>query len=450
MFNAKAFIDAINQLAKEKRISKNIIKEAIEESLMKTYRKEIDPEANLKVLFNISKGELKLFRVWNVVKEIEDQFNDILLEDALKKDKKIKEGKELLEEIPFTKEFGILTTLQVKQIIKQKIREKQKEVVLQDYKEKIGTLIKGKIEAVKDNFYIVAFSKDYGFLSKNEVPKNITYEVGDSVEAVIASIEESPKGIPIILSQNSPKFVESIMHNLIPEIQNGEIKIKAIARFPGIRTKMIVATDIPGLDPVGTIIGERGSRIKEVIDKVGREYIDVIPEIIDVQKQVERAMVPAEVKYVHLDEGKVIVVVDENNFSSAIGRSGSNAKVVAKLLDLEIEIKKINEVDFEIPKKIHTPMKEHDFNFLNEKYNNINNYDEFQDDDDLYDHLEENLESFQGKKKKKKKQEFKKTKPAPKKEKKEKQIKDYTNYDYDEVDDDSEINYDKYDDFYEE
>ena len=452
MFNATLFIDAINQLAKEKRISKSIIKEAIEESLVKTYKKEIDPEANLKVLFNISKGELKLFRVWNVVSKIEDQFNDILLEKALQKNSKVKVGKEYLEEIPFTKEFGILTTLQVKQIIKQKIREKQKEIVLQDYKEKIGTLIKGKIENVKDNFYIVAFNKDYGFLSKNEVPKNRYYRVGDQIEAIITSIEESPKGIPIILSQNSPQFVEAIVNNLIPEVENGEIQIKAIARFPGIRTKMIVATSIPGLDPVGTIIGERGSRIKEVIEKVGREYIDVIPEISDIQKQVERAMVPADVKYVHIGEGKIIVVVDENNFSSAIGRNGSNAKVVAKLLNLEIDIKKVEDVDFEIPKKSAAPMKEHDFNYVNKEYEEFNSYDEFQDDDDLYDQLEDNLDDIQGKKKHKKKKKSEKAKISQKRkeDKHKNEIKNYTNYDYDEIEDDSDINYDEYDDFYEE
>ena len=445
MFNPNLFINAINLLAKEKKISKTIIKEAIEEALIKTYTKQFDPESNLKVVFDMSKGNLKLLKLRMIVEEVKDSLNEISLDDSKKINSKNKIGDFVEEEIKFTKEFGFLTTQHVKQIIKQKINERQKEEILKDYKEKIGTLIRGTVENIKDTFYIIAFGKTYGFLNKKELVNKKYYKIGDKVEAVIIKIEENPKGVPIILSQKSPLVVECILKDLIPEIKNNEIIIKRIARFAGVRTKLIVSSNVPGLDPVGTIIGERGSRIKEVIEKVGREFIDVIPEINDIQKQIERAMVPAEVKYVHIEDGKVTVVVDEENFGVAIGKNGSNAKVVAKLLDIDISIKKISDIDFKIPKKnTYGPMKEYDYNALDNNYNNLAAYDEFSNEDDVYEKLnDDNVHLNKRLKNKKKKPHKQKLNNNPIQQKKENKINDY-NYDYDnEFEDD--INYDQYD-----
>ena len=349
MLDNKLFLNAIEQLHKERSIPMDTLKEAIQEAFVKTYHKEFDPEADLRVDVDIKKGEIKLFHIKKVVDKIEDELTEILVKDAQKINSDLKTGDSLENEVEFSKDFSTLAALQVKQIIRQKIREKEKELVLTEFNDRIGDIIEGNIEKEKDNFYIVAFEKTFGFLNKSQVPKSLSFGPGDKVRAVVERVDPNSKGVPIILSMNSVELVKRILEEEIPEIQNGTIIIDKIARYGGVRTKMIVKSTTPGLEAVGTIVGPKGERIQRVIAKVGREFIDIIPQLEELDKQIARAFVPAKPLFVKIEDNKATVVVKEEEFSSAIGRGGSNAKVVSRLLDTEIDVVKEADVDFEIP-----------------------------------------------------------------------------------------------------
>ncbi len=356
MLDRKSFITAVEQLNEDKNIPKKAMIEALEEAFVKTYHTEFDPEAELRVEINLDKGFINLFHLKKIVESVDDELTEISLEEAKKINSDYQIGDKHEIEIPFTEEFSALAALKVKQILRQKIRETERGLILDEYTNRIGDMIRGNIEKAKEHFYIVAFDKTFGFLNKHEVPRDLKLTEGDSVKAVITSIDANSKGVPIILSMNSVEYIKRILEAEIPEIKDGKIIVDKIARYGGVRTKMIVKSSQEGLDPVGTIVGPSGSRIQRIIEEVGREFIDVIPVREDLDKQIARAFVPARPIYVKIEEpedkndkAKAIVVVKEEDFSSAIGRGGSNAKVVSRLLDIEIDVVKEADVDFKIP-----------------------------------------------------------------------------------------------------
>ena len=352
MLDSQLFINAIEQLNEDRNIPIETMQEALSEAFIKTYHREFDPEAELRVDIDVKKGHIKMYHIKRVVEKEDEKFDaptQITLGEAQKINANFKVGDGVESEVELNKEFSTLAALQVKQIIRQKIREKEKELVLNEYSEKIGTMIEGNVEKIKEHFYIIAFDKTFGFLNKNQTPRGTVLGTGDKVKAIIEKIDPNSKGLPIILSMNSVEFIKIILKEEIPEIDQGTIFIDKIARYGGIRTKMIVKSNIDGLDPVGTIVGPGGERIQRVIQKVGREFIDVIPFMEELDKQIARAFVPAKPLFVKIEENKATVVVSSDDFSSAIGRGGSNAKVVSRLLDIEIDVIKEEDANFPVP-----------------------------------------------------------------------------------------------------
>ncbi len=335
------FMAAMQAIESDRKLSKEIVIEALEEALSKAYRKHIEiPDALVRVDVN-AKGSIKVYQQRKIVETVEDDELEISLSEA----KKIKQEYELgdmVEHEVNIAEMGRAAVVLAKNVMKQKIREAEKQAVYDEYCDKVEEMVMGTIETVEDKFVIVNIGKTMALMPKNQQIPNEKYVEGQRIRVVIAEVNKDTKGAQVLVSRGSATLVKRLFEKEVPEIYQGVIEIKAIAREAGERTKMAVYTNNENVDPIGACIGPRGQRVQVVIDELKGEKIDIFEWSDDVSELIKNALAPAEVLAVIPNEERkngLLVVVADHQLSLAIGKKGKNARLAVKLTGSKIDIK---------------------------------------------------------------------------------------------------------------
>lgn len=374
----KNFQRALAQIAEERGISTEKVIETIEAAIATAYKKDYGQKGQkIKSKFDPVSGDVKFWQVKLVVddsmlyteQEIEEMsakggsasggkpkeeikeeelpkkyvFNSekhIMLEDAKKDHPKIKAGEEIEIPLETKKDYGRIAAQTAKQVILQKIREAEKETISTEYKSKEGEIISGIIQRLEGHTVFVDIGKTLGLLSREEQIPGEFYRPGQRLKFYILKVEDSPKGSVVLLSRAYPKLISRLFELEVPEVAAGTVVIKSIAREPGFRTKIAVATKEEGVDPIGAMVGQRGTRIMAVINELGGEKIDVIQYEEKPEKYIANALAPAKIVDVKMeDKNTAVVEVPEDQLSLAIGKDGRNVRLAANLTGWKIDIK---------------------------------------------------------------------------------------------------------------
>ena len=334
------FFEALHQIATDKGISRDDIENIVESAMLSAFKKQYGAIENVKVAFDRDKNTVKIVTKKMVVKKPVSLAEEISYDKALKIRKDIKLGDEIyVEENPF-ESFGRIAAQTAKQVIIQKIKEAEKNIVYNEYSGREGDLINGYLQRrTKDNLFI-DLGKTEGVLPLREQNPLERYKIGDRIKALILSVQRSSKGPDVILSRAHPKFVERLFEMEIPEIYDGIVRIVKIVREPGLRTKVAVTSDRDDVDSVGACVGMKGIRIQSIVRELEGEKIDIIAFYDDKKIMAANALTPAKIKeVVQTSTGGVIVVVDNDQYSLAVGRGGHNVRLASKLCGFDIDIK---------------------------------------------------------------------------------------------------------------
>ena len=341
----KDIAKALQGIETDRKLTKEIVEDALKEALTKAYRKHIEiPDAYVRV--DIIDDTIHIYHERMVVEEVEDDELEIELEEARKENPNIQLGDMVDEEVDFT-DFERAAVVLAKNVMKQKIREAEKALVYEEYCDKVDEMVLGTIETVEEKFVVVNIGKTYAVMKKSDQIPTEHYKEGDNILVVITEVNKETKGAQVLVSRATPVFVRRLFEREVPEIYNGIIEIKAIARDPGERCKIAVYSHNENIDPIGACIGPRGSRVQTIINELHGEKIDIfewsdnISELIanSLSPSVGVAVIPNET----VKDG-LIVVVPDNQLSLAIGKRGKNARLAVKLTNHKIDIKSETEM----------------------------------------------------------------------------------------------------------
>ncbi|MBD9085375.1 transcription termination/antitermination protein NusA [bacterium] len=371
--NSKDLKKAVDLLVKEKGIDEDTIYEAMELALTAAYKKNYNSLANVRVDINKETGEIKVYSYKTVVDRAEEEkyksFKDIdfstineedeeddggevlpfifddrihlTLEDARKIVPDIKLGETIEEEVT-PKDFGRVAASTAKQVVVQKIREAEKNIIINEYNDKEGEMVVGLVAMEDQRNYYIDLGKAQGILPKTEIMPGETIKMGSSIKVYITKVDSNNRGPVILLSRIHYGFVKRLFELEIPEINEGIILVYSVARDPGNRTKVAVMSENPNVDPVGSCIGERGARINRIIEELNGEKIDIIPYDKDPNKFIANALSPARDVLVFVTDEKqkeATAIVNDENLSLAIGKKGLNVKLAARLTHYKIDVK---------------------------------------------------------------------------------------------------------------
>lgn len=342
--NSSELILAIEELEKEKGIDKDSLLESIQTALVTAYKRNFDSAENVKVTMDGVTGEIHVYAEKQVVEKQEDVENDklqISLEDAKKINKKLDVGDVAeIEQVP--KEFGRIAAQTAKQVIIQKIREDSREFLFNEFSQRKGEIVSGIVQKADSGIVVLDLGKLEGIMPKREQIPTEKYKVNDKIRAYIVDVVKGEKGNPqVIVSRAHNDFVRKLFELEIPEIYEGVIELKSVSRDPGNRSKVAVYSPNENIDPVGSCVGQKGIRIQNIINELSGEKIDVIEWNEDPSIYISAALLPAQVLAVdiHDDEKFAQVIVPDDQLSLAIGKSGQNARLAAKLTNWKIDIK---------------------------------------------------------------------------------------------------------------
>lgn len=374
----KQFLTTIAQIAEEKGISQEQIIETIEMAIAAAYKRDYGQKGqNIRVKLDPKTGKIRVFQIFLVVdeemlreeedaeEEIEEvegdeekkiRFNPLkhmMINEAKKVKKGIKPNEELETELEAQTDFGRIAAQTAKQVIIQRLREAEREVVYKEYKDKEGEIISGIVQRIEGRNVFVDIGKTTGLLFPDEqIPKE-NYRIGQRLRLYILKVERGPRGTSVYLSRAYPKVVSKLFAVEVPEISAGTVVIKSIAREPGSRTKIAVSSSEEGVDPVGSLVGQKGTRVQTVINELNGEKIDIIEWSEDVAKFIANALSPAKVLNVELADKRreVTAIVPEDQLSLAIGQQGQNVRLAARLTGWKIDVRSEKEVKKIKPKK---------------------------------------------------------------------------------------------------
>lgn len=335
------FIDALEILEKERGINKDILIEAVENALISAYKRNYMNATNVRVEIDRETGVVKVYSRKQVVKEVADNQEEILLEDALQINRAYEEG-DIVEQEVTPKTFGRIAAQTAKQVVMQRIREAERGVVFEEFIQKEDELLTAIVQRVDRNFGVyLELGKTEGYMPRQETVKGEVYNVNDRIKVYVIEVKNTPKGPQVFVSRSHPGLVKRLFEMEVPEIQMGIVEIKAIAREAGYRTKIAVASNDPQVDAVGACVGQRGIRIDRVVHELYNEKIDIIKYSTDPVQLVANALSPAKIISVEAfeDEKSAFVIVPDNQLSLAIGKEGQNARLAAKLTGWKIDIK---------------------------------------------------------------------------------------------------------------
>lgn len=365
----KNFTSALAQIAEEKGISKEKVLESIEAAIAAAYKKDYGKRGQLiKSKIDSKSGKVNFWQVKMVVdesmlyteEELEKLKKESLAEGPASEEEKIrfnpekhillKEAKKILPEIKvgdeleipleIKQDYGRIAAQTAKQVVIQKIREAEKTAVLSEYKSKEGEIISGIVQRLESKNIYFNIGKTLGLLPKEEQTPGEFYRPGQRLKVFVLKVEETPKGPTIFLSRAYPKLISKLFELEVPEISNGQVEIKSIAREAGSRTKIAVASKEAGVDPIGAVVGQRGTRVQAVINELGGEKIDIIEYSDDPEKYIANSLSPAKIAEIKImPKNKALAIVPEDQLSLAIGKNGQNVRLAAKLTGWKIDIR---------------------------------------------------------------------------------------------------------------
>jgi N utilization substance protein A len=333
-------LQVADAVAREKSIDRDEVLIAMEQAIQKAGRSKYGHEHDIRATIDRKTGEIKLTRVQEVVDEIvENEATQIPLKAAVRRNPELKVGDLIIDDLPPI-DFGRIAAQTAKQVIVQKVRESERKRQFEEFKDRKGEIINGLVKRVEFGNVTVDLGRGEAMLRRDELLPRETFRNGDRVRAHILDVREEPRGPQIFLTRTHPDFMAKLFAQEVPEIYDGIIEIKAVARDPGSRAKIAVLSHDSGIDPVGACVGMRGSRVQAVVQELQGEKIDIIPWSPDPATFVVNALAPAEVAKVVLDEdsGRIEVVVPDEQLSLAIGRRGQNVRLASQLTGFDIDI----------------------------------------------------------------------------------------------------------------
>ena len=339
--NIKQLTLAVRTIAEEKNLPEEVVLSVIEQAIAAAWRRDNgERDQEVRAELNVNDGTANVFVAREVVEEVGSDAVEISLEDA----KKVKADAVIGDTIEDKFEvvsFGRVAAQTAKQVVLQRLREAEREVVLEEYEDKIGTIVNGTVQRVEPRVIRVELGKATGIIPQSEQIQGEFYSIGSRIKVFIKDIERDNRGPQLILSRGNEAFVEYLFRQEVPEMETGAVEIKAIAREAGRRTKLAVVSTVPGVDPVGTFVGGHGTRVQAVMNESGdQEKIDIITFDENNEQFIRNALSPAEVVKVEIDEAakRAKVFVYEDQQSIAIGRGGQNVRLASRLTGYELDI----------------------------------------------------------------------------------------------------------------
>lgn len=333
-------LEALSQITKDKNIDMDFVIESLEAGLMLAAKKKFGNTENINIDIDRKSGEIKITASKKVVKEVANPGLEIILAEAKKIDPKAKSAGEVKVDIGF-EEFGRNAILAAKQILIQKVREAEREMIFEEYKDKIEDIVTGSVQQVDKGNLLVNLGRAEGIIPlKEQIPKE-RYRQGDRIRACILDVQKTTvKGPQIILSRADDRFLRRLFELEVPEIYERIVEIKTVAREPGERSKIAVSSIDDRVDPVGACVGVKGSRVQNIVRELSNERIDIIPWSAIPETFATSALAPAKVVHIETsyDDNSMTIVVEDERLSLAIGRSGQNARLASKLIGWKINI----------------------------------------------------------------------------------------------------------------
>jgi len=336
----REFIRAIEELEKEKGVTKEILIEAIELALVSAYKKNYGTSQNVRVNIDNEVGEIDVFMRKDVVETVVDELVEISIEDAMEIDRRYVVG-DIIEYQVTPRDFGRIAAQTAKQVVVQRIREAERGMVFDDYINRQGEIVTGVVQRISNETVFINMGKAEGILAATEQVPGETYTVNNRIKVYIMDVRKTTKGPQIYLSRSHPGIVKKLFELEVPEIQDGSVEIKSISREAGSRTKIAVYTPDEDIDPVGACVGARGARVQNIVDELFGEKIDIITWSDDPETLISKVLSPAKVEKVVINEEErsAIAVVPDYQLSLAIGKEGQNVRLAAKLCGWKIDIK---------------------------------------------------------------------------------------------------------------
>ncbi|HHW27077.1 MAG TPA: transcription termination/antitermination protein NusA [Firmicutes bacterium] len=330
----------LNQLERERGISAEDLIEALEAAMLSAYRKHFGTAENVRVQFDRDTGAPRVFSRRQVVETVTDPKREIALEEAVRLNPSHKIGDIIEHEIP-ARGFGRIATQTAKQVVMQKLREKERQMIYEKFAEREGDVVTGQVVRVERGVVIVELGGVEGYVLPQEQVRSEKYQERDRLKAYVLEVRKTPKGPQILLSRTHPGLLKRLFELEVPEIRDGVVEIRGIAREAGARSKVAVKANLPEVDALGACVGTRGSRVQAIVQELRGERIDIIEWDEDPRVFVANALNPAKVTRVEVipEERVARVIVPEHQLSLAIGRDGQNARLAAKLTGLKVDIK---------------------------------------------------------------------------------------------------------------
>lgn len=332
---------AIQAIAEEKNLPEDTVKEVVEQALAAAYRRDYgDREQEVRVSMNLSTAEVDAYVSKEVVNKVEDPETQVAAIEARKTNKFAKVG-DMVEIHEKVESFGRVAAQTAKQVILQRLREAEREVVLAEYEDKIGTVVNAMVSRVEGNITRLELGKAQGIMPRSEQIQGERYYPSQRLKVYLKDVERGPRGPQLVVSRGNKEFLELLFRAEVPEMDAGAVEIKGIAREAGVRSKVAVASNVQGVDPVGTFVGGHGTRVNAVVSEVGeQEKIDIVVWTDDPTQYIINALSPTNVNRVVIDEAakRAKVYVAEDQLSIAIGRGGQNVRLASKLVGYELDI----------------------------------------------------------------------------------------------------------------
>lgn len=337
----KQLVVAIRTIAEEKNLPEDVVQEVVEQALAAAYKRDYgDREQEIRVSMNLNTGDVDAYISKEIVEKVENPAYEISLQEAQVRKKNAKVG-ETMEIHEKAETFGRVAAQTAKQVILQRLREAEREIVMAEYEDKIGTVINATVARVEGNIVRIDLGKAQGIMPRSEQIQGERYYPGQRLKVFLKDVERGFRGPQLVVSRGNTQFIEWLFRGEVPEMENGAVEIKGIAREAGVRSKIAVASNVPGVDPVGTFVGGHGTRVNAVVSEVGeQEKIDIIVWAEEPGEYITQALSPTKVAKVEIDEKnkKAKVIVPEDQLSIAIGKSGQNVRLASKLTGYELDI----------------------------------------------------------------------------------------------------------------
>ena len=337
---AAGFLDAIKDLGKEKGIAPEILFDAIEAALISAYKRNFGSAQNVEVILDRDRGTYHVYAIKVVAENPDNDVTQISLGEARAINPAYEVGSEVRIEVT-PANFGRIAAQTAKQVVVQRVREAERDIIYEEFMSREGDIIKGLVQRVENRNVFIDLGKTEAVLTPAEQIAGEQYKHGDFIKAYIVEVRKTSKGSQILVSRTHPGLLKRLFESNVPEIQEGEVEIKSVAREPGMRSKIAVYSKDEDVDPVGACVGQRGQRVQAVVDELGEEKIDIVKWNEDSAKFIANALSPAKVVSVAVNEDEKVsrVVVPDYQLSLAIGKEGQNARLAAKLTGWKIDIK---------------------------------------------------------------------------------------------------------------